>query len=100
MCCQLQHCYFHSEHRAIRAVSVNIGQQLQNNQCHLAFERNSFHINRSIKEVVSAYDVPDDLIKHLPDPFPVLISKYMMDKTNEKFVPIGDSADDHQIEHS
>ena len=45
-----------------------------------------FTFHRSIKEVVSAYDVPDDLIINIdltPLPF-VLISKYTMDKTNEK----------------
>lgn len=49
--------------------------------------------------MVSAYDVPDDLIINIdqtPLPF-VLISKYTMDKTNEKFVPITDSADYCQI---
>ena len=58
-----------------------------------------FTFHRSIKEVVSAYDVPDDLIKIIdqtPLPF-VLIIKYTMDKTNEKFVPISDSADYRQI---
>ena len=58
-----------------------------------------FTFHRSIKEVVSAYDVPDDLIINIdqtPLPF-VLISKYTMDKTNEKFVPISDSADYRQI---
>ena len=58
-----------------------------------------FTFHRSIKEVVSAYDVPDDLIINIdqtPLPF-ILISKYTMDKTNEKFVPISDSADYRQI---
>lgn len=58
-----------------------------------------FTFHRSIKEVVTAYDVPDDLIINIdqtPLPF-VLISKYTMDKTNEKFVPISDSADYRQI---
>ena len=53
----------------------------------------------TIKEVVSVYDVPDDLIINIdqtPLPF-VLISKYTMDKTNEKFVPISDSAVYYQI---
>lgn len=58
-----------------------------------------FTFCRSIKEVVSAYDVPDDLIINIdqtPLPF-VLISKYTMNRTNEKFVPISDSADYRQI---
>ena len=58
-----------------------------------------FTFHRSIKEVISAYDVPDDLIINIDQtalPF-VLISKYTMDKTNEKLVPISDSADYRQI---
>ena len=47
--------------------------------------------------MISAYDVPGDLITNIdqtPLPF-VLISKYTVDKTNEKLVPISDSAHYH-----
>ena len=58
-----------------------------------------FMFCQSINEIVSAHDMVDNLIINIdqtPLPF-VLISNYMMDKTNEEFVPISDSADYRQI---
>ena len=58
-----------------------------------------FTFHRTIKEVVEAYDIPGDLIININQttlPF-FLISKYTMDKKNEKFVPITNSSDYHQI---
>ena len=54
-----------------------------------------FSFDRSIKEVVEAYDIPDDLIVNIDQmllPF-ILLIKYTMDKKNEKLVPIANSAD-------
>ena len=79
---------------------LNVEQQMQNKPVSPGFLKEiRFTFCCSIKEVVSAYDVPDDLIINIdqtPLPF-VLISKYTMDKTNEKFVPTSDSADYCQI---
>ena len=56
-----------------------------------------FSFHRAIK--VDAHDIPDDLvirIGHTPLPF-ILLSKYTMNKNNEKLVPIANSADYHQV---
>ena len=45
-----------------------------------------FSFHRAIKEIVDAYDIPDDLvinIEQTPLPF-IFLSKYTMDKKNEK----------------
>ena len=52
----------------------------------------SFHWD--IKEVADAYDIPDNLVINIdqtPLPF-ILLSKYEMDKKNEKLAPIAYSA--------
>ena len=58
-----------------------------------------FSFHRAIKEVVDAYDIPDDLVVNIDQttlPF-ILLSKYTMDKKNEKLVPIANSADYRQV---
>ena len=58
-----------------------------------------FSFHRVIKEVVDAYNIPDDLVintDQAPLPF-ILLSKYTMDKKNEKFVPIANSTDYRQV---
>lgn len=58
-----------------------------------------FSFHRSIKELVDAHDIPDDLVINIdqtPLPF-ILLSKYTMDKKNEKLVPIANSADYRQV---
>ena len=58
-----------------------------------------FTFHRAIKDSVTAYDVPDDLIINIAQTLLsyVLISKYTMHKTNDKAVPISNSADYCQI---
>ena len=54
-----------------------------------------FSFHRAIKEVVDAYDIPDDLminVDQTPLPF-ILLSKYTMDKKNEKLLPLANSDD-------
>ena len=54
-----------------------------------------FSFHRAIKEVVDAYDIPDDLminVDQTPLPF-ILLSKYTMDKKNEKLLPLANSYD-------
>ncbi|MEO0687886.1 MAG: hypothetical protein AAFY76_23235 [Cyanobacteria bacterium J06649_11] len=61
-----------------------------------------FSFHRSIKELVDAHDIPDDLVINIdqtPLPF-ILLSKYTMDKKNEKLVPIANSADYQEISQS
>ena len=56
-----------------------------------------FSFHRAVKEVVDAYDIPDDLVINI-DQIPVafiLLNKYTMDK--KKLVPIENSADYHQV---
>ena len=58
-----------------------------------------FSFHWAIKEVVDAYDIPSDLVTNIdqtPLPF-ILLSKYTMDKKNEKLVPIANSADYRQV---
>ena len=56
------------------------------------------NLNR-VEEVVDAYAIPDDLVINInqtPLSF-ILVSKYTMDKKNEKVVPIANSADYRQV---
>ena len=58
-----------------------------------------FSFDLAIKEVVDAYDIPDDLMINInptPPPF-ILLSKCTMDKKNEKLVPVTNSADYRQV---
>ena len=62
-------------------------------------ERDGFPFHWAVKKVVDAYDIPDDLvinIDEIPLPF-ILLSKYTMDKKNEKLVSIANSAGYCQI---
>lgn len=57
-----------------------------------------FSFHRAIKEFVDAHDIPDELVLNIdqtPLPF-ILLSKFTMDKKNEKLVPIANSADYRQ----
>ena len=58
-----------------------------------------FFFHWVIKEVVDAYDIPDDLVINI-DQTPltfILLSKYTMVKKNEKLVPIANSADYREV---
>ena len=58
-----------------------------------------FPIHLPIKKVVDAYDIFDDLLINIDQtllPF-ILLSKYTMDKKNEKLVPIENSPDYCQV---
>ena len=58
-----------------------------------------FSFDLAIKEVVDAYDIPDDLMINInptPPPF-ILLNKCTMDKKNENLVPVTNSADFRQV---
>ena len=58
-----------------------------------------FSFHTAIKEVVDAYDIPDDLMINInptPPPF-ILLNKCTMDKKNENLVPVTNSADFRQV---
>ena len=57
----------------------------------------SFFFHQVIKEVVDAYDILDYLVININQTPFILLSKYTMDKKNEKLVPIANSADYHQV---
>ena len=62
-------------------------------------ERDGFSFHWAIKEVVDACDIPDDLVINIDQrrqPF-ILLSRYMIDKKNEKLVPIANSVDYCQV---
>ena len=58
-----------------------------------------FSFHQGIKEVVDAYNLPDDLVINInqtPLPF-TLLSKYMMNKKNEKLMPMANSVHYRQV---
>ena len=58
-----------------------------------------FYFHRAIKEVVDAYDIPDDLVMNIEQTALLftLLSKYTMYRKNEKLVPIANPADYRQV---
>ena len=68
-------------------------QQQQSSLCLPVFSK------RWVSPFIDAYDIPDDLVINIDQtPLPlILLSKYTMDKKNEKLVPIANSVDYRQV---